>query len=71
MLEDELRKQRVIRGYSQEYMAEYLGISQRQYSRLESGKCKITVERLSALGKILEIPISKLLPPPPWNSLMT
>ncbi|MCF8461651.1 MAG: helix-turn-helix transcriptional regulator [Flavobacteriales bacterium] len=61
MLADELRKQRVIRGYSQEYMAECLGISQRQYSRLENSKCEITVSRLSALCKVLAIPVSHFL----------
>jgi transcriptional regulator with XRE-family HTH domain len=64
MFADELRKQRVIRGYSQEYMAECLGISQRQYSRLETNDCKITLKRLFSISKIFEIPVSELYPPP-------
>jgi len=64
MLTDELRKQRVIRGYSQEYMAECLGISQRQYSRLENNKCDITISRLQTLSKIFEMMTAELLSPP-------
>ena len=67
MLANELRKQRVIRGYSQEYMAECLGISQRQYNRM--GNARFSMERWCRLCKILEISQTDFFTPP-RNSLI-
>lgn len=42
----EIRKQRLIRGFSQENMASELGVSVRTYSKLERGQTALTVNRL-------------------------
>ncbi len=49
-----IRKQREIRGFSQEYMADALNISQASYARLENENTKVTVERLYKIAEILE-----------------
>ncbi len=43
---------RLDKGFSQEFMAEVMEISQSQYSRLESGETIFDVEKL---GKVIEI----------------
>ncbi|HRN36591.1 MAG TPA: helix-turn-helix transcriptional regulator [Flavobacteriales bacterium] len=59
---DMVRQVRVQRGYSQEYMAVQLGMSgQRPYSRIETGATKLTIDRLDAILKVLDISIWKLL----------
>ena len=52
----------MIKGYSQEYMAFRLDISQNAYSKLERGETKLTVRRFYEIAEILEISIDNLLP---------
>lgn len=52
---DKIRLKRIHLGFSQEYVAEYLGISQAQYSRLERGSIEFTVDILGKLVVLLEI----------------
>lgn len=61
MTGQKLRLFREFRNYSQEYIAEKLGITQTAYSRIENNQTKITAERLSQLADILNVPISELL----------
>lgn len=49
-----IRKIREQKGFSQEYMANVLNISQASYARMESEETKITVERLQKIAEILE-----------------
>lgn len=53
-----IRKQK---GYSHEYVAHELDISQVAYSKLEKNDTKLTVERLYKLAEILEVEVSELL----------
>jgi len=57
-----LRIQRVIKGYTQEYMAERLHLSQNSYSKLERGLTSLTVSRLYQIAEILGISIQDILP---------
>ncbi|MBC8984406.1 helix-turn-helix transcriptional regulator [Pedobacter sp. N36a] len=57
-----LRIQRVIKGYTQEYMAERLNLSQNSYSKLERGLTSLTVSRLYQIAGILEISVQDILP---------
>ncbi|ALL07399.1 hypothetical protein AQ505_19040 [Pedobacter sp. PACM 27299] len=57
-----LRIQRVIKGYTQDYMAERLHLSQNSYSKLERGLTSLTVSRLYQIAEILEISIQDILP---------
>lgn len=49
-----IRTLREMKGFSQEYMAEKMNISQKTYSRLESGKTKLDCERLKKISTLLE-----------------
>jgi len=58
-----LNKIRTLRhknGYSQEYMAIKLKIRQSDYNKLENGKTELTINKIVAIAKILEIE-SKIL----------
>ena len=56
-----IKQIRELRNYSQEYMAQELGISQSTYARIESGTVIPKVDRLQRIAEILEIDISFLL----------
>ena len=48
-------------GYTQEHMAEMLGISLNQYSRLERGETPMTLCRLEKIASALGVPAPFLL----------
>ena len=50
-----------MRNYSQEYVAQELGISQSVYARIESGAVIPKIDRLQRIAEILDIDISVLL----------
>ncbi|MFT3885905.1 MAG: helix-turn-helix domain-containing protein [Flavobacteriales bacterium] len=58
---EKIRKVRDLRGYSQEYMAEQLGVSQKQYGRYETGDTDPGVERLESIAKLLGLSLVDLL----------
>ncbi len=58
---EKIREVRKQKGYSHEYIAHELDISQVAYSKLEKNETKLTVERLYKLAEILETPITDLL----------
>ncbi|MBP6410621.1 MAG: helix-turn-helix transcriptional regulator [Pseudarcicella sp.] len=61
MLGENIKKYRELKGYSQEFMAHEMNISQSSYAKLENENTKITVERLHKIAELLEIEISALL----------
>ncbi len=61
ILSKNIRKYRELKGYSQEYMANELHISQPSYAKLENDSTKITVERLFNISKLLEMDMAELL----------
>ena len=61
MLGDRIRKIRILKGYSQEYVSDRLGMSQPNYSYIERNKSKVTFETLNQLAVIFEINISDLI----------
>ena len=50
-----IRNARNNKGFSQEYMAEVLGISQRQYGRIENGESHMNLQYLEKISKELDI----------------
>lgn len=58
---EKVRILREFRGYSQEYMAMNMDISQSAYSKIEAGKCTLTIDRLKDISELLEVEISELL----------
>ncbi len=75
MIGDRLKTFRKAKGYSQEYMAIEMCLSQSQYSRLERKSENFTIEYLQRAAKILQIDVTQLLnanmlvtPPPEGSS---
>ena len=56
-----IRKYRELKGYSQEYMAHELDLTQASYAKLESNSTKISVERLFMIAKLLETDVAEIL----------
>ncbi|WP_340076153.1 helix-turn-helix transcriptional regulator [Leptobacterium sp. I13] len=56
-----IRNVRKVRGYSQEYLAFRLNISQAAYTKLERNETKLSVERLLKIAEVLETPLEQLL----------
>ncbi len=54
-------------GYSHEYMANLLDISQVAYSKIEKNETKLTVERLFKIAEILEVKVGEILDIQPTN----
>ncbi len=50
-----LRENRLRKGYSQEYLADILGVSQSQFSKLENGEVYFRINELSKIIEVLEI----------------
>lgn len=51
---------RMMRGLSQEYLAEKLSISQATYSKIESENQKVTAEMLEKIAKLLGITVADI-----------
>jgi len=58
---EHIRKIRELRGFSQDYMANKLEISQRQYSRIEKEQTKIDLQKLQEISNLLEVTLIELL----------
>jgi transcriptional regulator with XRE-family HTH domain len=56
-----IRALRESKGFTQEYMAEMLGISQSTYAHLESGKANMDIGRLLRIADILETDMTELV----------
>lgn len=56
-----IRLIRESRGYSQEFVANKLGITQQAYSVGEKNPDSMTLKRLRALSKVLDVPLITLL----------
>lgn len=56
-----IKKYRELKGYTQQYVADKLGITQKQYSNLESGVSSISLDRFYEIAEILETDILNLL----------
>ena len=54
-VDKKIKNIRELKNYTQEYMAEKLGISIRAYSKIESGETNLTIDRLNKLSQILEM----------------
>ena len=52
---DKIRILRRLKGHSQEYMAEKLGITQGAYGKIERGESDITLTRLGEIAAILNV----------------
>lgn len=56
-----IRKIRELKGYSQEFLASQLEISQRQLSRIENNDTDLSLSKLETISNILEVTLNQLL----------
>jgi transcriptional regulator with XRE-family HTH domain len=59
--EIKLKQLRELKNFTQEYMANQLGLSTRAYSKIETGETQLTINRLNEISKILEIDPMEIL----------
>jgi transcriptional regulator with XRE-family HTH domain len=52
---DEIRRLRRVKDFSQDYMADVLGLSQSQYSRIENGECNVALDKAKTISEILGV----------------
>lgn len=60
-LANNIRKIRVLKGYSQETMAQALSISQKTYSRIENNEVSPAFEQILKIADTLNVSIGNLL----------
>ena len=56
-----IKRIREAKDYTQEHLANKLGISQNSYSKIETGGVKITTDRLKQIAEVLEVSPEELL----------
>ena len=61
MYGEKIKTIRELRGYSQEYMADQLGIAQNTYSKIETGQTKLSAEKLKQVTEILGVSSADIL----------
>ena len=60
-IEEKIRNMRELKNFTQEYMAEQLGITQAGYSKIESGNTKLTYNKIEEISKVLGVQTEELL----------
>ena len=58
---EKIRIYRHKKGFSQEFVANHLGVCQSTYQKIEAGETKISAERLMQVASILEQPLESFL----------
>ena len=53
--EIKIKQLRELKNFTQEYMAQQLGLTTRAYSKIETGETQLTINRLNEISKILII----------------
>ena len=56
-----IRKIRMMKGYSQQNVADELGINQKHYSKIEGGYVDISITRLFQIAKALDTSLTNLI----------
>lgn len=50
-----IRLERIRKNFTQQYVADEIGVSQSQYSRVEKGEISLDIEKVGKIIKVLEI----------------
>jgi transcriptional regulator with XRE-family HTH domain len=58
---DAIKAIRNLKSYSQEYMAICLGMSQKNYSKIERGETRLTVDCLEKIAEIFAMQVTEVL----------
>jgi transcriptional regulator with XRE-family HTH domain len=59
--EIKIKQIRELKNFTQEYVAQQLGLSTRAYSKIETGETQLTINRLNEISAILEVPPMEVL----------
>jgi transcriptional regulator with XRE-family HTH domain len=59
--EIKIKQIRELKNFTQEYVAQKLGLSTRAYSKIETGETQLTINRLNEISKVLEMEPMHLL----------
>ncbi len=57
---DNIKKIRMMKGYTQEYMADKLGIAQNTYSKYENNSEKLPFETIERIAEVLEVSLNEI-----------
>ncbi|MFB9076784.1 helix-turn-helix transcriptional regulator [Flavobacterium procerum] len=60
-IKNKIKSIRELKNYTQEYMAEKLGVTQAGYSKIEKGKTSLSYEKLVEIGKILDVSVEDII----------
>lgn len=60
-IKNKIKNIRELKNYTQEYMAERLGVTQAGYSKIEKGKTSLSYEKLVDIGKILDVSVEDII----------
>jgi transcriptional regulator with XRE-family HTH domain len=55
-----IKRIRISRNYTQQYLASELGISMAWYNKLENGHKSFRLDQIDTIAKILDVPISSI-----------
>ena len=53
--ETKIKQIRELKNFTQDYVAQKLGLSTRAYSKIETGETQLTINRLNEISAILEV----------------
>jgi len=59
--ETKIKQIRELKNFTQEYVAQKLGLSTRAYSKIETGETQLTINRLNEISAIFEIDPMEIL----------
>ncbi|WP_289662262.1 helix-turn-helix transcriptional regulator [Flavobacterium panacagri] len=60
-IKNKIRNIRELKNYTQEYMADKLGVTQAGYSKIEKGKTSLSYEKLVEIGRILDVSVEDII----------
>lgn len=60
-IKNKIKSIRELKNYTQEYMAEQLGVTQAGYSKIEKGKTILSYVKLVQIARILEVSVEDIL----------
>ncbi len=61
MIGEKIRQIRELKGFTQEYLAQQLGVSQRAYSKMEREEIKVDWNKITEIAKVFEMEPQELI----------
>jgi transcriptional regulator with XRE-family HTH domain len=61
-----IRMLRELQGFSQDYLATQLGMTQASYSRIETNQTKLTTDMLEKIANVLDVSVADIMSTDPF-----